>query len=440
VIGDFTFYSVDQGLSPDVWDVSADEGGNVYVVTGDAVYARTRDALDFRRFTPADAGLTQNCHDPAQIANPDPPDPLVTCPIISVAGGAAGKAVLGLRGVGIDFDYDAPWALDSGGADLVTFDPAAGTLTRDRHVLIASPPGVICEHWHPGTNNTVCDETWADSPWMGGRKKMRQVKHIVVNHDAARARSYGDVYFGATHGSLGILAAHPDARGWLDYTKGDPKWADTLGIWEHEHPANSWPPDGRYLTGESTGLALDPLENVPWFANQFRIASLPDYATAAHPSWNGWWGAMSPPQPYLAIWEPEGNPDDASRRDNVSGLSFCANGTLWVASSNHGLARLSRDGTTTLVPLPTGYGNAASAVACDPADGSVWVGFAWGGYGRWNGAWDYRYFVGPDAPQFTWNPVRSIQIDRWTRPRAVYIAHEASPKYGPGGVTVYTGP
>jgi hypothetical protein len=57
-----------------------------------------------------------------------------------------------------------------------------------------------------------------------------------------------------------------------------------------------------------------------------------------------------------------------------------------------------------------------------------------------NGAWDSRYFVPPGAPQFTWNPVKNIQIDRWTTPRAVYLAHEPSQKYGPGGVTVYTGP
>jgi hypothetical protein len=436
-IGAFAFYGEGQGLSPTVYDVSADEGGNVYVAAGDAVFVKARDAQDFQRVSPEDAGLTANCHPPDQIANPDPPDPPVTCPIISVSGAAPGKAVLGFQGVGTDYDYDAPWALDSGGADLVSWDGAA--LHRDRHVLLASPPGVICEHWRPGTNNTVCDEWWIDSPWRSGRKKMRQVKRIVVNHDRRHSISYGDVLLGATHGSLGILVAHPETRGWLNYTKGDVAWEETRGVWEHEHPANSWS-DGRFLTGESTGLALDPIDGVPWFSNQYRTASLPGYASMRRPSWNGWWGEMSPARPFLAFWEPEGHPDDAARRDGVSGLSFCDDGTLWVASANHGIGRLRRDGSFLAVDLPAGTGNSASAIACDPSDRSVWVGFGWGGFGRWNGAWDSAFFVPRDAPGFAWNPVRSIQIDRWTPPRAVYLAHEQSAKFGPGGVTAYTGP
>jgi hypothetical protein len=436
-MGDFAFYGAAQGFPPTVYDASADEAGNVYVAAGEALFVKARDAQDFKRIAPEEAGLTANCHAPDQIANPDPPDPPVTCPIISVAGAGPGKAVLGFKGVGTDYDYDAPWALDSGGADLVSWDGTA--LRRDRHVFLASPPGVICEHWRPGTDNTVCDETWSDSTWMSGRKKMRQVKRIVVNHDRGRPLSFGDVYFGATHGSLGILVANPEQRGWIDTTKGDVKWEDTRGVWEHEHPANTWG-DGRFLTGEATGLALDPTSNVPWFSNGLRTASLPDYATTRHPSWNGWWGPMAPDRPYLALWEPEGNPDDAARRDNVTGLSFCDDGTLWVSSYNHGIGRLGRDGSFTTLELPAGTGDGATAIACDPADGSVWVGFAWGGFGRWNGVWDPRFSAPTDAPSFTSNPVRSIQIDRWTAPRAVYLAHEQSPRHGPGGVTVYTGP
>jgi hypothetical protein len=435
ILGDFAFYGTDQGLSPTVYDVSADEGGNAYVAAGDAVYAKARGEQDFRRFTPEAAGLTRNCHDPSQIANPSPPDAPATCPVISVAGGAPGRAVIGFQGVGIDYDYDAPWALDSGGADLLAFDGTS--LTRTRHVFLASPPGVICEHWRPGSNNTICDETWSDSPWMSGRKKMRQVKRIVVSHDASRPLSYGDVYFGATHGCLGILAANPEARGWIDSTKGDPAWADTKGVWEHEHPAKTWS-DGRFLTGESTGLALDPVDGVPWFSNQFFTTSMPGYVQSPHPSWNGWWGGMST---LLAFWQQEGNPDDPALRDNVAGLSFCDDGTLWVASGNHGIGRYDpRTGAWMAVPLPPSSGNAASAIACDPSDGSVWVGFAWGGFGRLrSGQWDAGSFAPATAPVFSSNPVRSIQIDRWSTPRIVYLAHGPSARYGPGGVTVYGG-
>lgn len=432
VMGGYAFYGVDQGLSATVHDVSADEGGNVYVAAGDAVYARARTDRDFRKFTPDQAGLTRNCHDPQYIKTANPPDAPATCPVISVAGAAAGKAVIGFQGVGIDYDYDAPWALDSGGADLLSFDGTS--LTRDRHVSLASPPGVVCEQ--RSADGTTCLTTWTGSTWVSGRKKMRQVLNVVVNHDASRPLSYGDVYFGATHGSLGILAAHPDQRGWIDTTKGDPAWADTKGVWEHEHPAKSWP-DGRFLTGQSTGLALDPITGVPWFSNQFFTTSFPSYATIPHPAADGYWSAMTA---FLAFWQPQGNPDDVTLRDNVSGLSFCGDGTLWVASSNHGIGHLdTATGAFTPVALPNGYGNAASAIACDPSDGSIWVGFTWGGFARWKGgAW--TGFVPQNAPQFTWNPVLHIQIDRWATPRIVYLAHVASAKYGPGGVTVYTGP
>jgi len=436
--GSFLFYGKDQGLTADVSDVSPDEGGNVYVAAGGAVFAKRRADQDFAKFEPKDAGLTANCWDEKEIKNPTPAGDPFTCPVISVAGAAAGKAVIGFKGVGIDYDYDAPWALDSGGADLVTFD---GTkLARDRHVLIASPPGVICEHWADPPMNTVCNETWIDSTWMSGRKKARQVLRIVVNHDPRRTRSYGDVFFGATHASISILVAQPDQRGWIDYTKGDPKWAETKGIWEHEHPAIA-APDGRFLTGESTGLAIDPTTGVPWFSNEIRTASLPGYASMSHPSWNGWWGDMSPPRVgdggFLAFW---GDPANTSYWDGVSGLSFCDDGTLYVGSTGHGLGRHRPDGSWTQIDFP-GSAWGATAIACDPSDGSVWVGFGTGGFGRWkDGAWQQDSAVPKDAPQFASNPVRSIQIDRWTTPRIVYMAHTPTQQYGPGGVTVYNGP
>ncbi|BDG01960.1 hypothetical protein [Anaeromyxobacter oryzae] len=431
-MGDFLFYSTDQGLTPEISDVSADEGGNVYVAGGSAVFAKRHDDQDFKKFDLATAGVTANCWDPKEIDNPTPAGPPQPCPVISVAGAAPGKAVLGLKGVGIDYDYDAPWALDSGGADLVSFDGT--TLTKDRHVFIASPPGVICEHWANPPDNTICNETWVDSTWMSGRKKDRQVRRIVVNHDKRRPLSYGDVFFGSTHGSISILVAHPDQRGWIDYTRGDPKWAETKGIWEHEHPAIS-APDGRFLTGESMALALDPTTNVPWFANEVRTASLPDYATTSHPSWNGWWGAMSPPSPFLALW---GDAADATHWDVVTGISFCDDGTMWVGSVTYGLKRRDPSGNWSQVPLPASTDQRVSTVACDPSDGSIWVGFDYGGFGRLkDGTWQG---VPQGAPAFASNRVTSIQFDRWSSPRLVYLAHGPSAKLGAGGVTVYAGP
>jgi hypothetical protein len=452
VTGDYAFYGTDQGLTDTIYDVSADEGGNVYVAGGAAVFAKTLAAQDFARFDASTSGLTKNCHDPSQIANATPPDGAAMCPIISVAGSAAGKAIIGFHGVGTDGDLDADWAIDSGGADVVTFDGT--TMTRARHVFIASPPHTACERWADPPANTVCGETYIGSIWDVGRRKLRQVNRIVVNHDRTRSLSYGDVYMGGTHASLTILVANPDARGWIDYLalsdKGtsDPKWQDSKGIWEHHHPAID-SPSGAFLTGSAYAIALDPVNNTPWYANAIRIASLQGYAIDSHPTWHMWWGDQVPALPHLWIWQQEGSQTDASLRDNVSSMSFCADGTLWVGSDNHGLARVSLDRSrlndTTAgydirrIPTPDATGG-AMAVACD-TDGSLWVGFSWGGFGRLkNGSWTNMSFLLQGVPKFVLNPVRSIQIDRWSGTRRVYLAHLPSIRNGPGGVTIYSGP
>jgi hypothetical protein len=226
VSGAFSFFGAAQGLSPDVRDVSADEGGNVYVAAWDALYVKARGASAFTRVDSAAAGLSTTCWPASEIANPSPPSAPGVCPIISVAGAAPGTAVVGYKGVGTDYDYDAPWALDSGGMDVVRLQ--GGAVTRARRVLVASPPQTVCEHWADAPRNSVCAENWSDSTWMAGRKKMRQIQRIVVNHDASRPLSYGDVYMGGTHGSLGILVANPAARGWVDKTAGHPAVADAL--------------------------------------------------------------------------------------------------------------------------------------------------------------------------------------------------------------------
>lgn len=441
VVGHWTYYGSSQALPADVHDVSADEGGNVYVAGFDALYVKKAGEADFARVDPDAAGLTRNCWPESEIANRSPGGEPFVCPIISVAGAAPGKAIVGLKGVGIDDDYtDAPWALDSGGMDVVTFD--GKSVRRERHVLVASPPKTACYVWDNSDpsvpKNTVCAETWSDSPWMAGRRKMRQIQRIVVNHDRSRPLSYGDVYMAGTHGTFAILVANPEDRGWYDRTQGYPSYADARHVWEHHHP-DPESTTGAFLAGEAWALAVDPRNNVPWFANQFRIASMPGYVELKRPVVeNNWWGDQVPERPHLALWY-GGSPQDPSRRDNVSSLSFCTDGTLWVASAGNGLARIDpAGGGVSFVDLPAGLGNVAFAVACDPADASVWVGFGWGGFGRYkDGRW---WTVDATAPKFASStPVRSIQIDRWSSPRVVWFAHQAS-RSGPGGVTAYSGP
>ena len=107
-----------------------------------------------------------------------------------VAGAQSGKAIVGFQGMGTDGDLDPEWWMSSGGADFVTSDAAAGTLELARHVFIATPP----EHVH---------ENDAYDFWNLGRKKVRQVLRIAVEHASSRQIQYG------TFGSPGRTGASP---------------------------------------------------------------------------------------------------------------------------------------------------------------------------------------------------------------------------------------
>ena len=440
VTGAFTFHGAGQGFPRDVWDVSADEAGNVYVAAGDAIFAKKRGDASFKRFSAADAGITRNC-DAAKT---------VACPIVSVAGMAPGLAIVGLKGIGTDGDDDPDWQLDSGGADVLAFD--GEKLTRKRHVEVAGAPHQMCMDHSPGPCSI------GDATWEKGRRKVRQVLRIAVNHDHG-AVQYGDAWLAGTHGTFSVLVANPDRRGWVDLTKqfpGFPGIEDRQFVWEHDHPALYLPAtinghkDWAFLTGQSTAIAIDPTTGDPWGANDIRLARKAGYGAVP----NGWDVAMAPAgQPgddigwYLDVWpDPHPNPVtldnydalNSAWQDAVSSLSFCDDGTLWIASLYHGLARRGRDGSLSYVSLPDGLGDDASAVACDPSDGSVWVGFGWGGFGRYDGAW--WIMQDKSAPDFALQgPVSSIQIDRWASPRIVYVAHVGS-RFGPGGLTIYDGP
>lgn len=431
----FTYWGVEQGLSANVRDVSPDEAGNVYVAGGDAVYAKRRGDTAFGRFDPAAIGLTRNCDAAGTVA----------CPVVSVAGAAPGVAIVGLKGIGTDGDFDPPWQLASGGADVLAFD--GSRLTRTRHVEIAGVPHQMCMNDGP----TPCP-AW-DPIWTYGRHKARQVLRIAVNHDRSKVQ-YGDVWFTGTHATFSLLVANAAQRGWTDLTPQYPGTQDRQFVWEHDHPAMYVPAtingtkQWALLTGDGTAIAIDPTTGDPWAANETRAATKKGYGAVA----GGWWVPMWPPQDatagvrsFLDVWPDPDPPDlmasydamDPAYADFVSSLSFCDDGTLWIASMYHGLARRDPSGALTYVGLPAGHGSAASAVACDPSDGSVWVGFGWGGFGRYNGAgW---WVVPGTAPSFAQqSPISNIQIDRWASPRIVYFAFSDS-KFGPGGVAAYSG-
>ncbi|HVI96148.1 MAG TPA: hypothetical protein VM753_19185 [Anaeromyxobacter sp.] len=494
--GNWTYYDVGQGLSQDIQDVSVDEGGNVYVAGGDAVYVKKKGDDQFLRFDAKNAGLTENCNDLAFIdpncrtttttpCNPQyPPTPPYLCRVISVAGAAPGKAIIGLRGFSqlegdIGYMYGQfAWALTTGGADVVAFDADKGALTRTRHVRIASPPHIICKA--DGTerpaNGTCSDPN--DPWWNHGRALVRRIERIAVNHDSS-SPMYGDVWLGGNHAVFSVLLANASARGYanpaLNYL---PEFNDAIDVWEHVHPAVSPSGSGLFVDGEGYALSIDPRNGTVWGSNEFRTAYVTGYGpNLANDLW--WMGPLDAsvvndqPSWYIDVWPDPKTPTNVAdptygtrfygpTRDDVRSVSHCPDGTVWVGSTTHGLARI--DAVTSAVSYVVSYVDVPDAahlggvttVACDPKDGSVWIGR---GLRDWSSPDDFvitggglqRYTNGQFAtvdtkgvPAFANNPVNSIQIDPWSSPRVLYFAFhpvvDASGKItAEGGVASYDG-
>ncbi len=449
----WTFYGTDQGLSKDIQDVSADEAGNVYVAGGDAVYAKARSANKFLRFDHANAGLTQNCNDWDQHTVATPPKPFYTCPVISVAGAAPGKAIVGFDMFTIEpFDGHtwAEWPMKAGGADVVTFDPTAGTLTRARHVRVASPPHTICATPTFYGRVTSCPDP-TNYWWTDGRRVLARIVRIVVNHDRS-SPLYGDVWMGGKHGTFSALLANSQARGLVDRSAGfGPDWADAKDVWEHEHPNLSGTLPGQsFVNGEGWALSIAP-DGAIWGSNEYRTTSVGGYGAdlsildnpGAPDKNSDFWMSF----PFLDLWPDPPNDYLTSQADAVRSMSHCPDGTLWIGSLAHGLARRAPDGTLSYLDLPDpAMQNGVSAVACDPSDGSVWIGLAQtGGVLRYRGGKFERAFDPAGLPEFASHPPQSIQIDRWSSPRVVYFAfvpyHDnTSAITVGGGVAAYAGP
>jgi hypothetical protein len=432
-IGAWTYYGTSQGLSGDVHDVSADEGGNVYVAGGDALYVKGPREQQFHRFDATNGGLTVNCNDMSQIMNPFPTKPFYLCPIISVAGAAPGRAVVGLKGLDQSADLGSDWIFQTGGADLVSFDVSTSALSRVRHVEIGSPPHIVCGA--NGEVNTGTCSNPADYWWNYGRRLLRQVQRIRVNHDRSSGM-YGDAWFGGNHGTFAVLLANATARGWADRTAGwaPNDWADAKDVWEHMHPAITTP-SGAFLGVEGWALSLDPRDGTPWGSSGIRTAYVIGYGTDL--SGKNWWD-MGPGNPngWIELWS---NTDD-----NVRSMSHCPDGTLWIASTTHGLAKIDPAGVISYPPLPAPSVNVgASAIACDPSDGSVWIGLVQGGVLRWNGS-TYEAMDPAGAPEYAHHAAGSIQIDAWSTPRVVYFAFDPTTDgsgavLAGGGVGAYGG-
>ncbi len=222
-----------------------------------------------------------------------------------------------------------------------------------------------------------------------------------------------------------------------------PTFADARDVWEHLHPSFV-SSTGLLLIGEAWALSIDPRTGIPWGSNGVRTAHVGGYGAdlSGIPDW--WMEPWTPAVAFYDLWRDSGDEWLGPTNDRVRSMSHCADGTLWIGSTTHGLARIAPDGQVSYPSLPADAGPGVSAVACDPSDGSVWIGLERGGVTRLRaGAFEPVDAAG--LPAFARQRVASIRIDRWTTPRVAYFA------FGPtrdtnggivagGGVAAYDGP
>jgi hypothetical protein len=206
-----------------------------------------------------------------------------------------------------------------------------------------------------------------------------------------------------------------------------PEFVDAKDVWEHLHPAL---PDD---LGIGWALSIDPRDGTVWGANGIRTTYVVGYGPNL--SNQGWGMGFE-----YDVWPDVGDPEGPTR-DNTRSISHCPDGTLWMGSTTHGLARLDPNGAISHVDAAP---QNVLAVACDPSDSSVWMGLTNGGILRLKDG-QLHAVETTGVPAFARQPVQSIQIDRWSSPRVLYFAFAATKDdtgaiTASGGVAAYDGP
>lgn len=372
------FFGPQHGGPAEVWGVSSDAAGNVWVAGGaDGLFLLTPGASTFKQFTAAD-GLNASC----DISG------TTMCKVISVTGGPANTVFVGYEGAGTDSESDPMWQQQSGDADKVVWNGAALTVT---HYDISSPPGLY-------------------SDYPAGREKIRSVHRILWDAKT------GNVWFGGNHG-----VALYDAK-------------DKM-VWEHQHAAiNGYKktaaedPSGTSYTmmsGDWRGIGLDEYGDL-WMGGAHRVAKI-RYATEG----NQFWATVDP---IIDVW-PDAVADHARPEqrtdDEVQELLVDSGARLWVGGMQ-GLARVTPTGTW-YVPKADMVDPKVTALERDPKDGSIWVGHLWGGITRIQGNTNKHYSWDAFGKPLIDYVVRDIQSDEHNGKRRIFVA------FSGGAVGIYTG-
>lgn len=411
----WTFYQQADGLtSSEVMGASADEGGNIWVAGGTAgVFVLRNGATTFQQFTLAD-GL----HPYGYMPDGSPADTNPYLEAISISGGPAGTAFVGYMG-----KKDPSGLTDcEGNWDGPNPDPAIYK-SGDADKLTLNGTGIDVVHYDIFSGlNQIPAET-------RGREKLCNIYRVVYEHGT----NY--VWFGANHGfAMGFanFAGNPTCAGLRSCS----------GAWEHVHPAINCFKNGQvvFCTGDYYGVAVDPLTKDPWFGGSDRTTRFRFFTSG-----NDWVTAQSKTQdpPFVSnrmdVWpdlvQEPAVPQPAERiTDNVSGIAAMPDGSAWIGSFSRGLRHIDANGNLLEDATSRLTSFKLSAVARDPSDDSVWVGYLFqGGVSRRMADGSIRHYSNPVLGNaLASSTVHDIQFDTSVTPRRVIVSFEI------GAIGVYS--
>ncbi|HEX9573322.1 MAG TPA: hypothetical protein VF994_04455 [Myxococcales bacterium] len=441
----WSFLGPQHGGPHDVFQVSADQGGNIWVAGGvDGLFLLRPGATKFERFTIADGlhpygYLTGKQADARKVPAGTPADPspsLSATPVIAVEGGPPGVVFVGYQGKpGCEDNWDNagrdPAIYKSGDADRVTLKPD-GTLSVV-HYDIFSGLDVV-----------------RDEP--EGREKLCSIFRIVWNP------STNDLWFGGNHG---FAWGNPNYAG--DPTC-DGQFACSGNI-EHSHPAVNGA-NRVYLTGDYRGVAPDPVTGDVWFGglnrttrfhwNAFTGTTVERFFGAQNLT-EGYNDVLDPPKCPSAAGTPcyinnridlwpdakeEGFfPGPLDRTDDVIfAMAAQGDGTVYVGSGYLGLKQLNANGTTAKDLTSSISSSSVGALALDPSDQSLWVGNRYGrGIDRLRGAAKQAYALDVFG-NLANSGIEDIQFMGSGAARKVLVGFRQDTVHNvPGFVAIYSG-
>ena len=354
-VAGWSFLGPQHGGPHDVYQVSADQGGNLWVAGGeDGLFLLRPGSAKLERFTMAD-GLRPYGY------LPDGSDPIGPkfLKVIAVTGGPAGTVFAGYEGLpGCEDAWDKEanrpgpngpglaYVYKSGDADRVTVD-ASGKL-KVVHYDIFSGPGIVGAE-------------------MDGREKLCTIFRIA--YDAKG----GNLWFGGNHG----------------FAWGDPNYAGNpacngdrscSGVVEHAHPAfNGCTNDTNcgawaWITDEYRGISVDPSGDV-WFGGAARTTrfhwstfggnSSDRFDSAATLTEDPGSGTSCPQNAFpcyvknrIDVWpdlKGESTTSAPYPGERIDDLAFGAvampdGSGVWIGSGYLGLRRLASDGSPAVAP------------------------------------------------------------------------------------------